>query len=335
VADGTGNAYVVGDSFSDDMPVTAGAFQTFRRGFGDVYVTKLTLQPDFSFSPIADITTRLGESGSSSVTVNSFDDFSANVSLSLSQSNFTNSFSVNPVTPPANGSTSSLMTLRAGASVTPGSYTLTLTGTSGALSHTATFKVNVTATAAAIAVVIDTEQALGCIDNSGISNALKSKLSAAQADIDAGKTQEAINTLKALLNQLQAQAGKHISTFCTDSNGNAFDPDAALVADVNALLASLGVNVNATPITGNVLNASGAGLPGLAVNILNSSKVTVATATTDVTGFYYFPATGALTSGANYTVKVPVPKAYKSSTPASQSFTWKAAGLALGKFVLN
>src|SRR5262249_8969541 len=59
---------------------------------------------------------------------------------------------------------------------------------------------------------VDQFVASGCIDTSGISNALTSKLAAAQADITAGKIREAINTLTALLHQLNAQAGKHIQT---------------------------------------------------------------------------------------------------------------------------
>jgi hypothetical protein len=90
-----------------------------------------------------------------------------------------------------------------------------------------------------ISQVIATDQALGCIDNSGISNALTSKLHSAQQLINAGKIQEAINTLTALLHQLEAQAGKHITTTCTDSNGNQFDPVQVLIDDVKALLASL------------------------------------------------------------------------------------------------
>ena len=94
-----------------------------------------------------------------------------------------------------------------------------------------------------------------------------------QAEIAAGRVQAAINTLSALLNQLQAQAGKHISSSCKDGNGNAFNPDAVLIADVKAILGSLGVNVAADPIMGSVVNSSGVGISGLTVNLLNSTRV--------------------------------------------------------------
>lgn len=291
--------------------------------------------PDFSLSAVSPIAIDVGGSGTSSLTVSSIDTFSSAVSLTSSgPTGFNRSFSPNPVTPPSNGSTSSTLTVSLGPSVTAGSYTVSETGTSGTLTHSTSVTVNVQATIAGTINVIGADQALGCIDNSGISSALNSKLAAAQADITAGKIQEAVNTLEALLNQLQAQAGKHIKTSCKDSSGNTFNPDAVLIADVKALLASLGVTV-ADPIVGNVLNASGAGILGLTVNILNSKNANVATAATDVTGFYYFPATGGLTPGASYTVKVTVPKGYKNSTPSSQSFTWKAVAVIPNNFVLN
>ena len=39
--DGSGNAYVTGETLSGDFPTTAGAFQRTRRGQNDVFVTKL------------------------------------------------------------------------------------------------------------------------------------------------------------------------------------------------------------------------------------------------------------------------------------------------------
>lgn len=227
------------------------------------------------------------------------------------------------------------MTVTLGPSIAPNSYSVNVSGTSGALTHSASVTVTVQATIDGTISVINGDQALGCIDNSGVAGALNSKLSAAEADINAGNIQQAINTLMALLNQLQAQRGKHIKTTCTDSNGNNFDPDAVLMADVNALLASLGANVSADPILGSVVSKSGIGLSGVTVKLLNSKNSIVGTTTTDVTGFYYFSATDGLTQGANYSGKVTVPKGYKNSTPSSQAFTWKAAMILLNNFVLN
>ena len=50
----------------------------------------------------------------------------------------------------------------------------------------------------------------GFIDNQGITNSLLAKLDAAQAALDRGQTPVAINSLQAFINEVQAQAGKHI-----------------------------------------------------------------------------------------------------------------------------
>jgi hypothetical protein len=52
---------------------------------------------------------------------------------------------------------------------------------------------------------------LGHIDNQGIANSLLSKLDAAQTALARGETTTAANLLNAFINQVQAQAGKHIS----------------------------------------------------------------------------------------------------------------------------
>jgi hypothetical protein len=195
--------------------------------------------------------------------------------------------------------------------------------------------VNVQPTTDGITEIIGTDEALGCIDNAGISNALRSKLAAAQAAIDAGKIQEAINILNALLNQLNAQADKHIKTTCIDSNGNPFNPVTTLIADVKALLASLSVTLKADPIMGSVITSTNSGLAGARVNILNSSKKVVSTAVADVTGFYYFPLTSNLAVGATYTAKVVLPRGYRSSTPVAQTFTWRTNTVLVNNFVLK
>ena len=290
--------------------------------------------PDFSFSPVAAITTEVGESGSSTVTVNSLNRFSGNVTLSIPPSAFTDSFGTNPVSLPANGSASSLLIVGAGPSITPGSYTLTLTGTSGLLTHTTPVSIIVGATSDGITQVIGTDETLGCIDSSGIGNALTSKLAAAQQLINAGKFQEAINTLTALLHQLEAQAGKHVGTCIDPATGQPFDADAALIADVKALLASLEA-LKPNPLMGTVTNASGSGISGATITVLNSAKTTVASTMADSTGFYFFAKTSVFAAGTKYTVKVTVAKPYKSSTPSSQTFTWNNAEITLGNFMLN
>jgi hypothetical protein len=163
---------------------------------------------------------------------------------------------------------------------------------------------------------------------------LTSKLSAAQSYINAGDPLDAINTLTALKNQLNAQSGKHIATSCS-IGGVTFNPATTLVKDVQSLIDSLRVGTLADPITGYVVNSSGVGIPGASVTMLNSGGTVVATATTDITGFYYFATTGGvLTVNANYTIQVTGLAGYSTSAPTSQAFTWGGYGFTFN-FTLN
>ena len=284
------------------------------------------LVPDFSVSAVSPTTITVGGSGSSVVTVGSIDTFSSAVKLTGSgPSGFQESFSSNPVTPPANGSKTSTMTISLGPSVTAGSYAVSATGTSGALTHTASVSLTVVATAAGIKNVVNSLVTTGDIDKSGIANALTSKLSTAQNYISAGDNQTGVNILGALINQLNAQSGKHVSASAAN----------VLISDTQALQTNLGANLKPDPALGYVVNASNVPLGGATVTMLDSSNAVVATATTDSTGFYFFPLTRGWTLGSNYTVKVTLPKGYKTSTPASQNFTWQATEVMLSSFVLN
>jgi hypothetical protein len=176
----------------------------------------------------------------------------------------------------------------------------------------------------------------GCIDNGGIANALISKLSAAQAAISGGNIQTAINTLTALKNQISAQAGKHIATSCTIT-GVGINPATVLFLDVQALIDKLRVGMIADPITGYVVNASDVGVFGATLSIRDSGGNTVATAITDITGYYFFATTGVLVPGSSYTLAVTgLPAGFLASTPAvSPAFTWTGSGMMIGNFVLN
>lgn len=178
--------------------------------------------------------------------------------------------------------------------------------------------------------------AFGCIDNSGIGNSLVSKIEAAKARIAAGDTHSAINTLSALLNQLHAQAGKHISTNCTDPNTHTqFNPAQVLITDLQALLANLKTAGVIDPILGYVLSGTD-GVGGAVVTLLDANNGLVATTNTDATGFYFFAQTNALVTGASYTVRVStIPKPNVTSIPASQTFIWSAAQVGLANFLLN
>jgi hypothetical protein len=208
-----------------------------------------------------------------------------------------------------------------GPSATPGTFLTTVTGTSGSLSRTTPASVTVIATTAGITNVIGELLAGGCIDNAGIANALTSKLSAAQSAVGGGQIQTAINILTAFKNQVQAQAGKHIEPSCT-IGGITFNPASVLLTDAQSLIDSLRTTLSADPITGFVVDSTGAGVAGATVSLLNSASNTVIeTATTDITGFYYFAKTNTLTMNLNCTVQVTGLAGFTASTPA-QTFTW-------------
>ena len=292
--------------------------------------------PDFTLTATSPVNGTPDSTETSTVNVGSLFGFSSPVTLSTSAppSGVTTSFSSNPVTPPSGGSTSSTLTIHISASVTPSTFSLTVTGTSGALTHSTVVTVNVTAAPGPVAAVISDMTAAACIDNSGISGALTNKLTAAQSSISAGDAQTAINTLTALKNQIQAQAGKHITASCS-MGGVVFNPPTTLLMDVQGIINNLRTSNIADPITGYVVNSANLGVPGAVVSILDSNGNTLATATTDITGFYYFPTTGVLTAGSNYAIAVSgLPSGFTTSTPASQLFAWQGTGLAFN-FALN
>jgi subtilase family serine protease len=86
-------------------------------------------------------------SGTNTITVTSTASFSSAVTLAATglPTGVTAAFSTNPVTPAANGSVTSTLTLTASSTATTGAATVTVTGTSGTLSHTATIALTVTA----------------------------------------------------------------------------------------------------------------------------------------------------------------------------------------------
>jgi hypothetical protein len=274
---------------------------------------------DFSLGPIPSPVTI---ATAATVPVTSIGTFSSPVNLSVSDvpPGVTATLNQTSVTPSPAGSTDT-------------STTLTVTGTFGSAN-----------TPAGIATVIANLLASGCIDNSGIANALTSKLSAAQAAINRGQIQTAINTLGAFKSQVQAQSGNHISGSCTttftllvtgtssgvvhlaSANVSATSTNAAsiLFTDAsNAITKLAGVNTP-DPIVGTVSNAPA----GTMVSILNGTGPSTVLGPTapDGTGFYYFANTG-LVKGAIYTIQVTVPVGFQV-TPTPQTFTWGGKGLA-------
>jgi subtilase family serine protease len=107
-----------------------------------------TATPNFTIaaSP-ASVTVTQGASGTSTITITSTGGFSSATTLSATglPTGVTAAFSTNPVTPPANGSATSTLTLTASSSATVGAATVTITGTSGSTTHSTTIALTVNA----------------------------------------------------------------------------------------------------------------------------------------------------------------------------------------------
>jgi subtilase family serine protease len=104
--------------------------------------------PNFTIaaSP-SSVTVTQGANGTSTITITSTGGFNSATTLSATglPSGVTAAFSTNPVTPPANGSVTSTLTLTASASATVGAATVTITGTSGSTTHSTTIALTVNA----------------------------------------------------------------------------------------------------------------------------------------------------------------------------------------------
>jgi subtilase family serine protease len=102
--------------------------------------------PNFTISASpTSVTIKQGSNGTSTITITSQNSFNSATTLSASglPSGVTAAFSTNPVTPPANGSATSTLTLTASSSATIGTATVTITGTSGSTSHSTTVTLTV------------------------------------------------------------------------------------------------------------------------------------------------------------------------------------------------
>ena len=324
---GPTTAFLIDFDAAPDSTTLTNITDTFDPGGGTKSLCSVTMTAilgtaisDFSLGPISPNPVAVGSPAT--VPVTSIGSFNSPVSLSVSD------------VPPGVTATLSQPSVTPIAGMTDSSTTLTVTVGSGFGSAN---------TPAGIATVIANLLASGCIDNSGIANALTSKLSAAQSAISGGKIQTAINTLGAFQSQVQAQSGNHISNSCTSTftllvtgtspsgevhlasvnvSDTATNAAGILAADASSAITRLaGVNTS-DPIVGTVQNAPA----GTMVTITGPS--TALTAPTDATGFYYFPNTG-LAKGVNYTIKVvtPLPAGFSGVTPTSQVFTWAGKGL--------
>ncbi|HXY54708.1 MAG TPA: SdrD B-like domain-containing protein [Nitrospirota bacterium] len=314
-----------------------------RTGNEDIYVASLTFVPtnpaNFSLGPLVPMAVSTGETNTTSVTINSINGFSSPVTLSVSSmlpDGVSAAFTPDPVTPPAGGTASSALTVSLLPLVTSGTFTMTITGTSGSLTDSTNATVTVNASTSSISSVIEELLTAGCINNEKVANGLISILSAAQKAIDAGHLQTAIFILDVddFITGVLAHFGNGIASSCT-VGGITFNPAQVLIKDVTALNDSLKVSATPNPVSGYVVDSSGLGISGIAVNIVNAAGKTVARVRTDVMGFYLFPTTRVLTTGSTYTVQVTVPAGYTTSTPAIQTLTFEGTAITLGNFVLN
>ena len=266
--------------------------------------------PDFTVSSVAKVPMLVAGSASTTIAVNSIDGLNSPVTLRVTgvdggplPAGFTASFdgagAEVQVTPPPFGTVSTRLDVIAGAGVTPGTYVFTVSPQpdSPDHAHSVSFTIAVNASPEAVTGVIAAFQAAGAIDNSGIANALAAKLADAKAAADAGDTKRAANSLDALINQIHAQAGKHIASTAT-VDGVTIEPPNVLLADVRDLLAALRTTSVQNPIMGYVTTAANGEVPDAALSLVAATGAVAATATTDSTGFYYFPGTTALAPGS-------------------------------------
>lgn len=152
-------ATVTGTSFTDTQVangrqyyynvVAAGSSQACAgRASNCVTVTPNgTVTPDFSIScSPSSLSAVQGGSANSTCTIASTGGFSSAVNLSCSNlpAGVTCGYSPNPVTPPANGSTNSALTVSVAGSTPTGTYNFQAAGTSGATTRTANISLTVT-----------------------------------------------------------------------------------------------------------------------------------------------------------------------------------------------
>jgi hypothetical protein len=101
-------------------------------------VTSIPADFGIAVSP-ARLTVQTGQCGNLTITVNSVGTFNAAINLTRTglPPDVSGRFTSNPITPPAGGTTSSVLMICPAPSATPGNYTITFTATSGTLVHSA------------------------------------------------------------------------------------------------------------------------------------------------------------------------------------------------------
>jgi len=126
---------------------------------------KAPATPNFTISASpASLTVKPGGTGTSTITITSQNSFNSATTLTATglPDGVTAAFAPNPVTPPANGTVTSVLTLTASSTATLGTATVTVTGTSGSLVHSATIALTVSSSTAQTAAYNSTLKAPGC-----------------------------------------------------------------------------------------------------------------------------------------------------------------------------
>jgi hypothetical protein len=246
-----------------------------------------TATPDFTIgaSP-SSLTVTQGGKGTSTITITSLNGFNSATTLSATglPSGVTAAFSTNPVTPPANGSATSTLTLTASAGATTGNATVTVTGTSGALTHSATIALTVNSSVGLQTAVYDsTLKAPKCV-NAGSGCDSGPSLLLGRDTMSGGAEPNQPNT---------------INNSCADGTSGTFHSDESndrivvATTDGSALAAGKTVKVSAT-VWAYSANTSDALDLYYAANANSPSWVLIATIVP--------PAAGAQTLSATYTL---------------------------------
>jgi hypothetical protein len=131
--------------YTQEYERTTGSFNWSTRIANFKFANCGTTSPDFTISASpSSVTVQQGNSGTSTISTTALNGFNNAITLSASgqPSGVTVTFGTNPI--PAPGTGSSLMTMAVGGSVTPGTYTITVTGVGGGITHTTTVSLTVT-----------------------------------------------------------------------------------------------------------------------------------------------------------------------------------------------
>jgi hypothetical protein len=205
------------------------------QGEAQVYDVSLA---DFSLSVPA-LTIPLDTPTTKTATIRSLNQFAGTVSLGLSPRTVGLAASASPaqVGLSAAGAATFSLTVTVAPNVTPTTFTLTLTGISGTISHSVPVKVTVAASPAGIANVVASLQSVGCVD-SVEANALTVAMATVQSDIRARNITAAETALAAVVTQIRGKGASHFKATC-GARPATFSPGGVVITDVQSLDAAL------------------------------------------------------------------------------------------------